>query len=38
MAGLLAGESEAIQLLAPFRPTRFAQNQPLTTSGVVALG
>lgn len=38
MAGLLAGESEAIQLLAPFRPTRFAENQPLTTSGVVALG
>jgi glycine/D-amino acid oxidase-like deaminating enzyme len=38
MAGLLAGESEAIQLLAPFRPTRFVENQPLTTSGVVALG
>lgn len=38
MAGLLAGESEASQLLAPFRPTRFAENQPLSTSGVVALG
>ena len=38
MAGLLAGESEAMELLAPFRPTRFAENQPLTTSGVVALG
>jgi len=38
MAGLLAEESEAIQLLAPFRPSRFAENQPLTTSGVVALG
>lgn len=38
MAGLLAGEFEAAELLNPFRPTRFAENQPLTTSGVVALG
>ena len=40
MAGLLVGEVQAIELLNPFRPTRFAKNQPLTTSasGVVALG
>lgn len=38
MAGLLAGEANAAELLHPFRPTRFAENQPLTTSGVVALG
>jgi sarcosine oxidase subunit beta len=38
LAGLLAGEAEASQLLAPFRPARFAENEPLTASGVVALG
>jgi glycine/D-amino acid oxidase-like deaminating enzyme len=38
MAGLMTGETEATQLLAPFRPARFAENEPLATSGVVALG
>jgi len=38
MAGLITGETEAAQLLAPFRPSRFAENKPLPTSGVVALG
>jgi glycine/D-amino acid oxidase-like deaminating enzyme len=38
MAGLIAGEAEAVQLLAPFRPTRFAEGQPLTLNEVSALG
>ncbi len=38
MAGLIAGESQAAEGLAPFRPSRFAENQALTSSGVVALG
>jgi sarcosine oxidase subunit beta len=38
MAGLITGETEAAQLLAPFRPARFAENEPLATSGLVALG
>jgi glycine/D-amino acid oxidase-like deaminating enzyme len=38
MAGLITGEPEAAACLAPFRPSRFADNQPLTSSRVVALG
>jgi sarcosine oxidase subunit beta len=29
MAGLVTGEAEAAELLTPFRPTRFAEGQPL---------
>jgi glycine/D-amino acid oxidase-like deaminating enzyme len=32
MAGLIAGEAQAAQLLAPFRPARFAEGQPLAIS------
>ncbi len=38
MAGLIAGESEAEQLLAPFRPTRFREGQPLAANEFGALG
>lgn len=38
MAGLMTGEAEATKLLAPFRPARFAENEPLLSGGVVALG
>jgi sarcosine oxidase subunit beta len=38
MAGLIAGEAEAAKLLAPFRPTRFAEGQPLTANEFGALG
>ncbi len=38
MAGCIAGETQTTELLDPFRPTRFAENQPLITSGLVALG
>lgn len=38
MAGLIAGEAEAAKLLAPFRPSRFAEGQPLTANEFGALG
>ncbi len=38
LAGLIAGESTSAELLAPFRPTRFAEGRPLTSSGFVGLG
>jgi sarcosine oxidase subunit beta len=38
IAGLIAGEIEATQLLAAFRPGRFAEGQPLATSEFGALG
>ena len=38
MAGLIAGEAEAAQLLAPFRPTRFSEGQPLVINEFGALG
>jgi sarcosine oxidase subunit beta len=38
MAGLIAGETEAAQLLAPFRPTRFNEGQPLAANEFGALG
>lgn len=31
LAGLISGERTAAALLAPFRPTRFAEGEPLTT-------
>jgi sarcosine oxidase subunit beta len=38
MAGLIAGEAEAAPVLAPFRPSRFAEGQALATSEFGALG
>jgi sarcosine oxidase subunit beta len=38
MAGLIAGEATAAELLAPFRPTRFAEGQPLAANEFGALG
>jgi sarcosine oxidase subunit beta len=38
LAGLIAGEAEAVELLAPFRPSRFAEGQPLAKSEFGALG
>lgn len=38
MAGLIVGETEAAQLLAPFRPTRFSEGQPLAANEFGALG
>lgn len=31
VAGLIAGEEEATELLVPFRPTRFAEGKPITS-------
>lgn len=38
IAGLIAGEPKATELLAPFRPTRFAEGQPLEASEFGTLG
>ncbi|MBI1877215.1 MAG: FAD-binding oxidoreductase [Chloroflexi bacterium] len=38
MAGLIAGEAEAAELLTPFRPARFAEGQALASSEFGALG
>lgn len=38
MAGLIAGEAEAAQVLAPFRPSRFAEGQALAANKFGALG
>lgn len=38
MAGLIAGEAEAAELLAPFHPSRFAEGRPLAKSEFGALG
>jgi sarcosine oxidase subunit beta len=38
MAGLIAGEAEAAKLLAPFRPTRFIEGQPLVSNELGTLG
>jgi sarcosine oxidase subunit beta len=38
MAGLIAGEAEAAKLLAPFRPTRFIEGQPLVINELGTLG
>jgi sarcosine oxidase subunit beta len=38
MAGLIAGKAEAAELLAPFRPTRFAEDQTLAPNEFGALG
>lgn len=38
MAGLIAGEAEAAELLAPFRPSRFAEGRLLAKSEFGALG
>ncbi len=38
MAGLIVGEEEAADILAPFRPTRFKEGQMLTTGEFGALG
>lgn len=35
MAGLLVGETEATAQLAPFRPSRFQENAPLSTGRVL---
>jgi sarcosine oxidase subunit beta len=32
MAGLILGEARAAEVLAPFRPARFAEDEPLTAS------
>lgn len=37
MAGLLAGEADAAELLAPFQPARFAENKPLTAGELAFL-
>jgi sarcosine oxidase subunit beta len=34
MAGLIAGEAEAAELLAPFRPARLAEGQSLQVTGL----
>ena len=38
MAGLITGEAQAAELLAPFDPGRFADGRSLTSSGFVAFG